>query len=70
MAGHTETQPICFIDLKQVSNKTQYSRTTIYRLIQEGNFPKQVKLGPNRSVWVESEIEAWMADRIDQRESA
>ncbi|MHC6224991.1 helix-turn-helix transcriptional regulator [Pseudomonas sp. X10] len=35
-------------------------RTTVYRRIREGTFPKQVKIGPNSVVWRQSDITQWM----------
>lgn len=39
------------------------SRTTIWRWQRTGAFPKPVALGPNTVVWLESEIDAWVAER-------
>lgn len=45
-----------------------YSRNYIDRLIKEGKFPKPVFLSPRRRAFVESEIDAWLKDRVDQRD--
>ena len=36
-----------------------------YELIQDGGFPKPIKLGRS-SRWLESEVEAWLQQRIAQ----
>ncbi|MEN4885217.1 AlpA family transcriptional regulator [Enterobacter ludwigii] len=36
-----------------------------YKLIQDGEFPKPIKLGRS-SRWLESEVEAWLQQRIAQ----
>ena len=36
-----------------------------YKLIQDGGFPKPIKLGRS-SRWLESEVEAWLQQRIAQ----
>lgn len=36
-----------------------------YKLIQDGTFPKPIKLGRS-SRWFKSEVEAWMQQRITQ----
>ena len=36
-----------------------------YFLIKNGEFPKPIKLG-RRSRWLQSEVEAWLQQRIDQ----
>jgi prophage regulatory protein len=52
-----------FTDLKLVLEQTSLSRSTIYREIAGGRFPKQHKLSPGRVGWLRSEIAAWMAAR-------
>ena len=45
---------------------TGLSRSTIYKWMDEGSFPKPVKLGPRAVGWREEQIEAWIADRTGQ----
>ncbi|MER9776789.1 AlpA family phage regulatory protein [Mesorhizobium sp. M0220] len=45
-----------------------YSRNYIDRLIKEDKFPKPVFLSPRRRAFVESEIDAWVKARVDQRD--
>jgi prophage regulatory protein len=66
-----------FIRLPEVLSRTGYGRTTIYRKMEDGDFPKSVKLGgppkdPNafdsRAIaWIEDEVEQWMESRIEER---
>ena len=68
------------IRLPEVLRRTGYGRTSIYRKMEEGSFPRSVKLGgpledPNafdsRAIaWIEEEIEKWVEDRIEDRDSA
>ena len=68
-----------FIRLPEVLSRTGYGRTSIYRKMEEGTFPRSVKLGgppidPNvfdsRAVaWIEGEVEKWIESRIDERDS-
>ncbi|XIV09932.1 helix-turn-helix transcriptional regulator [Escherichia coli] len=37
-----------------------YSKAWIYRLISQGRFPKQVKIGSRAIAFVESEIDEWI----------
>jgi hypothetical protein len=39
------------------------NRMTLSRWIEHENFPPGVLLGPNTRVWVEDEVEAWLASR-------
>jgi prophage regulatory protein len=55
--------------LPQVVEATGETRSTIYKRISEGEFPKPVKLGAKSVGWVEDEIAAYNDARIAQRDS-
>ena len=57
------------IRLKQVMECTGLARSTVYKFIAEGDFPKQVKLGVRVAAWVEAEVLAWMEDRVNCRDA-
>ena len=59
-----------FLRLPAVMERTGYGRSTIYEMIGAGNFPAPVHLGPRAVAWLESEVETWMQDRIDDRDQA
>jgi prophage regulatory protein len=50
--------------LPQVKAATGLSKSTIYARIAEGTFPKQISLGPRLVVWVESDIQSWIAQQV------
>jgi prophage regulatory protein len=52
------------LKLIEVKKTTGLSSSTIYRLIAQGDFPKQIKLGERSSGWLESEVQQWLVDRI------
>jgi prophage regulatory protein len=47
-----------------------YSRMHIDRLEKADNFPKRVRLGPMTVAWVEAEIDAHLASKMENREEA
>ena len=55
------------IKISEVIYQTSLSRSTIYRLINQGLFPEQVKLSTRSSAWVESEINDWINERSNLR---
>lgn len=57
------------IRLKEVMYSTGLARSTIYKYIGEGSFPKPVSLGSCVG-WVESEIHDWILARIEERDLA
>ncbi|HFP0732893.1 TPA: helix-turn-helix transcriptional regulator [Escherichia coli] len=54
-----------FIRLSEVMRRTGYSRAWIYRLINQGRFPKPVKIGSRSVAFIESEVDEWINQRID-----
>ena len=57
------------IKLDEVKRRTTFSGSTIYRLISQGKFPKQVKLAERSCGWVEVEIEEYLNKRINSRDT-
>ena len=56
-------QSLQYISDKQLSERLEVSRQTIWRWVREGNLPKPIKLGSNCTRWKLSEIEAWEASK-------
>lgn len=56
-----------FVDLGVVTSKTSLSKTTIYRLMDVGRFPKAYPLTPGgrRVGWKETELSAWLDAPLD-----
>lgn len=42
----------------------------LWRLRKAGKFPKPIKLGVQRIAYVEAEIDAWIAQRIAERDAS
>ncbi|BCR23435.1 MULTISPECIES: helix-turn-helix transcriptional regulator [Pseudomonadaceae] len=57
------------IRLKEVIDSTGLARSTIYKYIGEGTFPKPVSLGDRCVGWVDSEVHDWILARIEERDS-
>ena len=55
---------------KQVEKRTGLSRSTIYLRIKEGTFPRPINLGVRAVGWLENEIEAWLAERMEIRNNS
>ena len=48
---------------REVEEITALSRSSIYRLMQEGEFPRPVKVGPAAVRWRLSDINTWLESR-------
>lgn len=53
--------------IAEVRLQVGISSSQIYRLIALGQFPRSVPLPGRGAVWPESEIQAWIAERIAAR---
>ncbi|MDT0225684.1 helix-turn-helix transcriptional regulator [Serratia marcescens] len=53
-----------FIRIADVQRRTGYSKAWIYRLMSQGRFPASVKIGARAIAFVESEVDAWISQRI------
>ncbi|MBN1084989.1 AlpA family transcriptional regulator [Erwinia aphidicola] len=51
------------VDMAFITGFTQLTDKWFYKLIQLGEFPKPIKLGRS-SRWLQSEVEAWVQQRI------
>ena len=56
-------QPI--LRIRDVVAVTRLSRSTIYRLIQAGQFPKPIKLTERASGWRYEAVEQWLKARSE-----
>ena len=56
-----------FLKLDEVITMTTLSRGSIYRLIAKNKFPKQHEIADRRSVWLKSDIEAWMEEKVSDK---
>ena len=65
------TQRQILLTLPEVAELTRLSKPTIYKYLrdEDHDFPKQVRLGPNRVVWVKSEIDRWLRQQMKKREA-
>lgn len=52
-----------FLRFGAVAEMIGLSRSTIWRMEQEGKFPKRVQLGSKSVAWRQSDLTAWMSSR-------
>ncbi len=62
MASHPPLDRI--LRLKAVLETTGLSRSTLYRKIQAGTFPPQIRIATRCTGWRESAIAAWQRNPI------
>jgi len=50
--------------LPEVKHLTGLSKSSIYAMISENSFPRQIPLGSRTVVWLESDIQKWIAEQV------
>ena len=55
------------LKIQKVIELTTLSRSTIYRLVESGKFPRPVKLTTRTIGWVEEEVRDFILDKINER---
>ena len=51
--------------LPTVMQRTAEAKSSIYKKVSEGNFPKPVKIGVRSVAWIESEIDDYINSKIE-----
>ncbi|MET0006131.1 MAG: AlpA family transcriptional regulator [Candidatus Thiodiazotropha sp.] len=51
--------------LPAVKARTGLSRSTIYKRISEGSFPKPISLGGHAVGWIAAEVNDWLNQQIE-----
>ncbi|WP_272571157.1 helix-turn-helix transcriptional regulator [Providencia sp. PROV254] len=54
-----------FVDMKFITCLTGLTDKWFYKQIQDGNFPKPIKLGRS-SRWLKSEVESWLNVQVEK----
>ncbi|MDO8862306.1 AlpA family transcriptional regulator [Haliea sp. E1-2-M8] len=54
--------------LPEVKAKSGLGSSSIYAGVADKTFPAPIKIGPRASAWLESEIDAWIAARVAERD--
>lgn len=60
-----EKPPECLIRIKEVSLLVGVSRSTIYRMINDGSFPKPLDLGSRFKAWQKQTVVNWISALAD-----
>lgn len=60
------TSPVQILRLPQVCKVTGLGRSMIYQLESARRFPCRVRISARAVGWVESEVQLWLADRVER----
>ncbi|EKO3914955.1 AlpA family phage regulatory protein [Vibrio fluvialis] len=56
------------LNLKEVIYLTGLKRSSIYKFMDEGHFPKNVSIGARSVMWDERDLHSWIVDKISKRD--
>ncbi len=59
-------RPGRLLRLPEVLHRTGLTRSTLYRRIAEGTFPKAYSLGGKIVAWAESDVDQWITARLSR----
>jgi prophage regulatory protein len=62
MSNEVLAPPTRLIRMRELRKRVPLSRTRIYELMNDGRFPKCVKLSQRASAWFEADIEQWLGE--------
>lgn len=62
-----QDRPTRLIRLPEVKTRVGLSRSSIYMRISDGTFPAPVRLGEKSVAWLETDIDAWIQDRLTDK---
>ncbi|EOA3783346.1 helix-turn-helix transcriptional regulator [Vibrio vulnificus] len=57
------------INLKEVIYLTGLKRSSIYKFMDEGHFPKSISIGGRSVMWKRDSILTWIVEMIDERDT-
>ena len=59
-----------FLRRRELQHKTGHHPAWLDKLEKQGKFPKRVKLGEKAVAWVEDEVDAWLKQKVAERDQA
>lgn len=60
-----EPKTLRILRLSEVKNKTGMACSSIYSMIANTTFPSPIKLSKRSVGWLETEIDQWIAERVN-----
>jgi prophage regulatory protein len=59
--GEVAAEPaLVFLSKAQVLKKVPVTAPTLWSWVRQGKFPKPRDISPNKTVWIEAEVDAWI----------
>jgi prophage regulatory protein len=62
--AHDHGNRLAIQRIRIIKGRTGLSRSSIYKKMSDGTFPRQISLGLRSVGWLESDIDDWIASRV------
>lgn len=69
MPAHSKAQAPRLIRRPEVLERVGLSSSTLYEMTAAGEFPAPIPIGRQAVAWLDSEVDAWIKERIELRDS-
>lgn len=56
------------LSIRQVAQRLSIGRTSLWQIAKEPDFPRPVRVTAGRKAFLASEIDAWIAERVAERD--
>ena len=63
MSGISSVPNRKYIRAQELAAMLAVHRSTLWRWVRDGHFPRPVRLGPNTVAWDSTQLDAWLAGR-------
>lgn len=57
------TKPIQILRVRRVASRMDVSKSSVYKLVREGKFPRGLKIGERAVGWLETDVDNWIEAR-------
>jgi len=65
----TSIMPRRLLKRHAVLDRVSMSTAKLYQLMNQGKFPRPVRLAGAGVAWLESDVDGWIADRVAERDA-
>jgi len=62
-------EDMAILRLPEVKQLVGLGKSSIYRMMDEGHFPRRIMLGPRAVGWRAGDVRAWLQSRMEWREA-
>ncbi|CAB4128478.1 AlpA Predicted transcriptional regulator [uncultured Caudovirales phage] len=62
-----QEKPYRLLRLPDVIHRCGFGKSTLWRLVSEGKFPKPVRPSSRTTAWIDKEVDSWIEEKMKSR---